>query len=234
MNAAAPSLVLLYRYLDAAAALKTIEFRSFRISKIKELNDPFERRLGFNGYAPEREAELTAWSEAVLERQNKKYGVICYSATSKDPILWSHYADKHSGVAFEIRRRKDEMLKEIKYLPTRSTIDINEYNRLRNSSDKLREYLKPIAASLTEKKSPSWQYEQEYRDTFSLKNPSLFDLREGYFHIKIPENFLMRVILGWRCRLEEKDVESKLKQVGLNSTKVVRAKLSQGTYEVVC
>jgi hypothetical protein len=234
MDVATPSLILLYRYLDATAALKTIEFRSFRISRIKDLNDPFEWRLGFNGHDLQHEAELAAWGEAVLERRNKATGIISYSATSKDPVLWSHYADQHRGVAFEIRRRADEMLKKINYLPERATIDVNKYNQLRHSKDKLREYLRPIVVRLTEQKSPSWKYEQEYRDNFNLQKTNFYDLRDGYFHIKIPDNFLMRVILGWRCQLKETDMENLLKKVGLHSTKVVRAKLSQSTYEVVC
>jgi len=234
MNAAAPSSILLYRYLDAAAALKTIEFRSFRISKIKDLNDSFEWRLGFNGHAPEFENELVKWAEAVLERRNEAMGVICYSATSKEPVLWSHYADKHRGVVFEIRRQRDELLKEIKYVPNRPTIDVNKYNQLRSSPDKLREYLRPIATRLVEQKSPGWEYEKEYRDSFLIKDANLLEMRDGYFYGKIPDNFLMRVILGWRCHLDEKEVKNKLQQVGLTSTKVVRAKLCQSTYEVIC
>jgi len=46
MDAAAPSSILLYRYLDAAAALMTIESGGFRVGRIRDFNDQFEWRVG--------------------------------------------------------------------------------------------------------------------------------------------------------------------------------------------
>jgi hypothetical protein len=47
--------ILLYRYLDAAAALKTIETWSFKVGRIRNFNDHFEWRAGLD---PERNIEL--------------------------------------------------------------------------------------------------------------------------------------------------------------------------------
>src|ERR1039458_5967475 len=102
MNTDAPKSILLYRFLDAAAALKTIESRQFRISRLRDLNDPFEWRFGYKLNNPELEATINAWRESVFESRNKVVRIICFSATPKEPVLWSHYADKHRGVAFEV------------------------------------------------------------------------------------------------------------------------------------
>jgi hypothetical protein len=50
-----PDSILLYRYLDAEAALKSIETRSFKVGRLKDFNDPFEWRPGITGIIPEGE-----------------------------------------------------------------------------------------------------------------------------------------------------------------------------------
>jgi hypothetical protein len=233
MEAAAPSSILLYRYLDAAAALKTIESRSFRISRIKDLNDPFEWRFGYKGHNLDDEAAISRWREAVLESQDNRLGILCFSKTVKDPVLWSHYADKHKGVAFEVDHFNDpRFLRKVSYPPERIVIDIPTYARLRHDAVRLEEYLRPMFERLAEQKSPSWEYEDEYRVLFSLQEDRKLRVEDGHYHVEIPHNFLLRVILGWKCPLNENDVIAALKQVGLDSTKVVRAKISNDTYDV--
>jgi hypothetical protein len=50
----------------------------------------------------------------------------------------------------------------------------------------------------------------------------------------IPENFLTRVILGVRCTATEADVERSLKQGGLAPVPIVRARMSDTSYEILC
>ena len=237
MNAEIPKTILLYRFLDAAAALKTIESRQFRISRLRDLNDPFEWRFGYKLNSPELEATINAWRESVFESRNKVLGIICFSATSKEPVLWSHYADKHRGVAFEVDHINDpKQLKKISYPPERQAMDIDTYAQLQRQHDDigLKKYLLPIMEQAIQQKSPSWAYEKEYRVHFDLEKDINLQASDGHYFIRIPEDFLTRVILGWKCPLEEKYVLKALNAVGLNSTKVVRAKISPDSYEVLC
>ena len=68
-----PDSILLYRYLDAAAALKTIESRLLRISRLRDLNDPFEMRMGVTGTIPEGETTVNAWLDSIREQQNNNH-----------------------------------------------------------------------------------------------------------------------------------------------------------------
>jgi hypothetical protein len=90
--------------MGAEAALKTIESRSFRVGRLHELNDPFEWRMGVSGSIPEGEAIAQALMESVNDELGHDMGVLCFSDTSEQSVLWSHYADKHYVVAFEINR----------------------------------------------------------------------------------------------------------------------------------
>lgn len=238
MEAAALSSILLYRYLDAAVALKSIEERRFRISRLRDLNDPFEWRFGYKGHDPEnREAKkiLDAWVESVFAERDKVVGIICFSATAKEPVLWSHYADKHRGVAFEIDcPNNPKALKKISYPPERVSIDLDKFARFRRNNDitGLKEYLRPLMEQTIRQKSPGWDYEQEYRFNVDL-NENL-ETSAGNYFLGITNNLLTRVILGWKCPLEEQYVLKALSAAGFTSTKVVRAEISNDRYEVIC
>jgi hypothetical protein len=235
VNAEIPKSILLYRYLDAAAGLKTIESREFRISRLRDLNDPFEWRFGYKLNNPEHEATINTWRESVIESRNKVLGILCFSATSKEPVLWSHYADKHRGVAFEVDHITDpRQLFKISYPPKRQAIDIGTYAQLQHDEINLKKYIGPMMEQMIQQKSSSWAYEQEYRVHFDLQKDSKLRVSDGHYFIRIPDDFLARVILGWKCPLEEQYVLKALQAVGLNSTKVVRAKISPDSYEVLC
>ena len=95
-------------------------------------------------------------------------------------------------------------------------------------------YMLPLVNRMIRQKSPGWAYEKEYRVAYSLqRNPDLVISGRLYFE-RIPDNFLMRVILGEKCPLEESYVTKALAASGFSSTKIVRAKMSHDTYAVEC
>jgi hypothetical protein len=233
MNAAAPSSILLYRFLDAAAALKTIEERRFRISRLRDLNDPFEWRFGYKGIKPEVEPKFSAWLDSIIEKQNKLFGLICFSDTAKEPVLWSHYADKHHGVALEVDYLNNpEHLIQMHYTSERLVIDAEKISEFQSDESYRKDYMLPMLLKMIRQKSPGWASEREYRVHFDLLNEIDLQTSGGFYFKRIPDSFLMRVILGWKCPLEEEYVTKALKASGLTSTKVVRAKLSPDYYTV--
>lgn len=230
-----PNTILLYRYLDAVAALKTIESRLLRISRLRDLNDPFESRMGITGIIPEGEPKVSAWLDSIREQQHKMFGILCFSDTPHESVLWSHYADKHRGVALEMKFDfNPKHVIKMHYPTERPTIDANIYTRLKHNEVELARYLLSLLDLLIRRKSPGWAYEREYRVFFDIQNYKDLIMSDGHYFKRIPDNFLARVILGWRCPLEEKSVIKALEASGLTSTKVVRAKMSLDTYTVEC
>jgi len=227
--------ILLYRYLDANSALKSIESRSLRISRLSELNDPFEWRMGIAGVIPEGEPLVEKWLASIMANQNKINGLMCFSATCEEPVLWSHYADKHRGVAFEVDYNLiPDHLIEMSYPSKRLVVDGNRYAELQKDVPKLKEYLLPFMQQMLKQKSPSWVYEREYRIYFDLVKDQNLQTAGGHYFVRIPDNFLTRVILGSKCLLEEQYMAKALEKSGLSSTKVVRAKICNETYVVRC
>lgn len=226
MNAEIPKSILLYRYLDAAAALKTIESRAFKVGRLRDFNDPFEWRMGITNIIPEGEIVARACMEGFIDDVNGWMGIICLSDTIADPVLWSHYANKHQGVAFEVSYILDpERITKMDYTNARPVFDAN---RLHDPAG-FENYAKPLMNQLLRQKSTGWAYEREYRVFINLKSCDIFG--GNYFQL-IPNHFLMRVILGFNCPLEELYVRKALDASGLKETKVVRAKMCLETYSI--
>lgn len=226
MSENASNSILLYRYLDSAAALKTIESRSFKVGRIRDFNDPFEWRIGIKGIAPEGEALARMCVESIIDHLHNWVGIFCFSNTACEPVLWSHYAAKHQGVAFEVNESEPDMRVKIEYTDDRPVIDANRLN----DSDGGRSYLKPFVDQLMRQKSRGWAYEREYRTFVDLNKDC--ETSGGLYFRRIPDDYLTRVILGYKCPLEEQYVLKALEKVGLTSTKVVRARMCLESYSI--
>jgi|ERR1035437_447845 hypothetical protein len=92
----------LYRILPDAAAINTIETRCFRVGRISDLEDYFEWQFRFKDCPLELEEFNHRKIEGLVERLSESTGMLCFSKEIKNPILWSHHADGHKGIAFEV------------------------------------------------------------------------------------------------------------------------------------
>jgi len=221
--------IRLYRYLNAEAALKTIESRSFRVGRIHELNDPFEWRMGITGIIPEGEMFAQSLLDRFIAEISHGTGILSFSDTLEDAVLWSHYADKHRGVAFEVDHViKPDQLFKIVYTNERPVFNAN---RLHDQPKALDDYLRPLVIKLIKQKSQGWSYEREYRVFIDL---SSCNISRGHYFRPIPDNYLKRVILGFKCPLETSYVARSLDARGLSTTDVVRARMCLETYSICC
>src|SRR5687768_7590717 len=110
-----PDAIRLFRFLSATSALKTIERKALRVGRVAEFNDPFEWKLGFANYVPEGEIVARGVQEHLLRHMNSQFGVICFSDTAEDPVLWSHYADHHRGIVLMVEHWINAALHKVAY-----------------------------------------------------------------------------------------------------------------------
>ena len=218
----------LYRYLRDEAAIKTIEAGAFRVGRLIELNDPLEWHIGFDGHPPELEEVLEKQMDGVLEMANKEIGILCFSRTIKDPVLWSHYANTHRGIAFAVNVNVNSHLvsdlHEVFYDKPPMIIPIQRYNQMPESE------LLEMIKNLHKQKSKSWGYEQESR--------LLLDLKEckptggSYLWDKMPSSFITHAIIGFRSSVSEQYLRQALDSNGFQHTQILKAKRSRKTYEI--
>jgi DUF2971 family protein len=88
-----------YKFLSKRFGLKGLNERRLKQSRIHELNDPFELAPYDLTDPAVRHAFVSLRDSMVQEN-----GLICFSASWQDPVIWAHYADNHQGIClgFEI------------------------------------------------------------------------------------------------------------------------------------
>lgn len=104
---------MVYHYISARYGLEGIQKRRLKISRIMELNDPFEF-LGVNL----KDRKFRKLISETKQELSKSKGLLCFSKTWRNPVLWGHYADKHKGLClgFEIA---SNLLGKVEYIDSR-------------------------------------------------------------------------------------------------------------------
>ena len=178
--------MLVYHYINVKHGLEDIRERRLKISRIMELNDPFEF-LGADLSDPNFRRALQKTKADVSQTK----GILCFSKTWRNPVLWSHYADKHRGLClgFEV---SDAILGKVEYVES----------RLHVPSKIDEEFIERILFT----KFKHWEYEQEYRVYTELKEHI-----DGIYYSEFSEQIRLRkVIVGVRSTITRAQVHEAL------------------------
>ena len=172
-----------------------------------ELNDPFE----FLGIKLSDRGFRQALMETKRQLSETK-GLLCFSKTWKNPVLWGHYADRHRGLClgFDVPKTFEKINYVRLRLPIPDVIDEAFIKRLLWT------------------KSLYWQYEQEYRAFVSLEE----EIHGCYFKDFSPELRLHAVIVGAQSKVTRGDVASALDGVE-TEVDVFKARASFKSFEIV-
>jgi Protein of unknown function (DUF2971) len=228
-------LVTLFRYLSAERAASAIRDNQLYFSAPMDFNDPFDCQmpLSFDSSSGDQQAyirklfremnpdmdEQEAQSRAanadqatfemaysrVLQRYSERTGILCFSESNDDILMWSHYAVKHSGVCLGFSFNIDERLflgfptfkveyadkvPDVGFFEIVRDMESADLERKRNSQ---RKFVKTIFLT----KSIHWSYEKEWRTVAT--NPS----RASKGLHDYPPSLLTDVIFG--CRISPDD-----------------------------
>lgn len=219
--------MIVYHFIPSEFALRALRDRRLKIARINELNDPFEFCA-----ADFANADTRIKLETFKNQTNERYGVICFCENYHDPVLWSHYADGHRGVAlvFEI---PDEIAIRTDYQPERFKLDV-EAAIQRDSFDE------SDLNRLISTKFSSWGYEKEIRMMCHLHDHFCQIDSKGkkvYFESLSLESFgvdalkLVGLIRGVRCDLSPADIASELLAVDLLPVQDTR--LDSSSFQIV-
>jgi hypothetical protein len=184
----------LYKLLPKKYALKSMRERRCKVSRLSQLNDPFETFPVDLSRAPVR----VALSET-MRKLDEKAGLMCFSKDWSNPVIWAHYADEHRGVClgFDI---PDELAGEITYSAT--PIPLPDIEAL-SESERL-----GVVNHILFTKFQDWQYEHEYRVSVRLDWTTY---ENGLFFKEWGDDFkLAEVILGLRCETCRRELEQAL------------------------
>lgn len=203
--------MLVYHFLNSQYGLEDIRERRLKISRIMELNDPFE----FIGVDLSDKQFRRAMKETKAELSKSK-GLLCFSKAWNNPLLWSHYADRHRGICLGLEVSRD-LLKKIDYVEKR-------FSRPARLDE---EFMKKVLFT----KFDRWRYEQEYRMYIELEEEI-----NGFYYAEFSDQIrLKRVIIGDQSDVTRNQVTETLENLvegiemfkaraGFKEFKVVRNK----------
>jgi hypothetical protein len=182
-----------YHFLSRQNALSDIALKRLRISRYGDLNDPFELFASSLEDARYRRA-VHAWKDEF----NKTKGLMCFSKKWENPVLWSHYGEKHRGIClgFDIR---DSFAVSIEYANQRLPFEFE-------NDDPSQGIKHDYARRLTCTKFEHWRYEDEVRLVVELNEGTIED--GSYFYDFSSELELREVILGPLCHISIEAVKS--------------------------
>jgi Protein of unknown function (DUF2971) len=205
--------VKVYKFLSKEYGLKALQQRRLKIARLSDLNDPFEL-LPFD-----MSTRVTRLAVAMtIHELNEEAGVVCFSRTWSNPVIWAHYADQHRGLClgFELSER---LVHPITYVNTRQPfpeLDGLDYDA------KL-----AIMRQLLFTKFEDWRYEDEVRASVQI------DTEENglYFVDWSDAQQLTEVIVGMRSATCRRELERAL--VGYeHPVQFIKAQASHSSFAV--
>jgi Protein of unknown function (DUF2971) len=198
--------------------LSDIALHRLRISRYADLNDPFELFAG-NLQDPRYRRAIRAWRSDF----DKSKGLLCFSRKWKNPVLWSHYGDKHRGIAlgFDV---DDQFIIPVEYSKTRLPVELSG----RDTAAGLKaDYVRRLVCT----KYDHWRYEDEIRliiglDEGTLEAGSYFN---GFNRLLV----LKEVVLGPLCPIPIDAVQSLTTGLYKEQVAVKKARLAFKSFIVV-
>lgn len=201
-----------YKYLSIEYAIDDLIKHRLKIAEYHDMNDPFELHGCFV-------------RDPLFEKIRQfasGHGVLCFSTSDSEPLLWSHYAEKYRGccISFDIdesvsleqtvpidtpRELLMPMAQLIAFAQDRAQsgkFPIPEGDPELEAFGKEIDFEKSIRAVLFSKYS-GWNYEREARILIALKR----EQKDGSFYFADFDYMLnpVEVLLGARCTKEDEE-----------------------------
>jgi Protein of unknown function (DUF2971) len=198
-------------------ALESMKLRRLKLAMLEDMNDPFEL-LGIELKRPEDRA---FFQKQLKPEMNRTIGLLCFSRKWSNPVLWSHYADKHHRLClgFDI---PDQHAKEVTYVGRRLKAEIENTNF---SDDNNSPGYKLITT-----KYKHWQYEIEVRLIFQLEHAHRED--SHYFIPYCDALALREIVVGLRSKLTDQHLLATLSPEDADVS-IIRSRLAPHSYEVL-
>jgi hypothetical protein len=203
------AVIRVYHFLCAKYALEGIERKRIKISELDTLNDPFELWCSAQDDSDMRRL-LREWKAEMAQ----KYGMVCFSGGWRNPVLWSHYADKHRGICLGLDV-EEQFIPRVRYVKHRQPLR------------------QPFTTKTTETllftKYWDWSYEQERRGwcPLDVRDPASALFFRDFDH----QMQLREVIAGPLCTTPEAIIKTALRDY--QGVAVFKSRLAFTKFQVV-
>lgn len=209
--------MLVYHFINAEHGIENLQRRRLKIAELDSLNDPFE----LFGIEMSNKGVRQAF-EQMKQELAKNRGLLCFSELWDNPVMWSHYASRHTGLClgFEI---SEDRIGKVLYSRKRLVADLEKLSNpsLLSEEDALRFLFTKYA---------HWRYEKEFR-SFVTKEEK--DPETGLYFANFSEHLkLKRVIVGAKSILSRSDINLALGELS-SEVESFKSRLAFRTFRVV-
>lgn len=198
-------------------AISNIALKRIKIARISDLNDPFELLA-----IDRADTKLRIGFRKLKNDLNNNTGLVCFAKKWSNPLMWGHYAEKHTGIClgFDV---PDNLLQPVIYARTPRKISIEESTGKQKFSD-------DDIGRLMRTKFYDWKYENEFRMFINLKN---LQIESGMYFYSFNSQLLLReVILGPRCEIPIDRVRAMVKPFS-PSVSVIKSRIANSSFRVI-
>jgi hypothetical protein len=205
-----------YHYLEAKWALDNIRRRRLKLSKIDDMNDPYEWNCV---HVDNKSSHLALDRTRTYAVEN--HGALCFSRSWNNILMWSHYGERHKGIClgFDV---PDENTQEVKY--------VDDVFVVGNLDDVPVEERRKILHHLYWTKYRGWCYKEEVRLNASRDE---IDEETGKYFVSFSEQLkLKEVIAGVRFPMSRGPIENALRGYS-EDVKIVKAGRSAKKFEII-
>jgi hypothetical protein len=207
-------------YLDENLSLKNIfknEIKRTQKISSKHYHARMEQQEGFNQQILAFEQEIKKEFEIFSsdwDIEISKFRILSLTIKKDDILMWSHYANFHSGVVLGFDNLKDifDNLKPVKYVYEKESKNfiVNNFikkairvkNNKENEDKEINNFVDKIIEFLYIKKE-EWKYEDEYRAIFFNDDKRIKKLR-GIEIINFNKELVSEIIFGLNMTKENK------------------------------
>lgn len=206
-----------YKFLNENFGVSNLALRRIKVSTFDTLNDPFEF-LAADLIDPRH---LKAFKK-LKQELGKNKGMVSFSKSWSNPLLWGHYADSHKGLAlgFEI---PEDLLVAVLYRSNRTRIKFD------TTQHKVVDGMN-VVDQIIRTKFTDWQYEEEYRLFCKLGET---ETQGGLHFVSFSEDIkLEQVILGMNSTIP---IDKIRQLVGnqLSPNRIIRAGMHRRQFKVI-
>jgi Protein of unknown function (DUF2971) len=210
-------IVRLYHLCPANHALQNLERKRLKVATFEDLNDPFELLS-----AKLSTRSLRAAFQGFKRSVHGRMGLLCFAPHWENPLMWSHYADKHRGIClgFDV---SDQYAIPVKYIGARAAVRFRDDLGARRIDP-------TFAFELMCSKYEGWSYEEEIRMYVGFHET---EPESGLHFYRFGTDLVLReVILGPRCSVPFRTVKA-LASAASKPPKVLKARLAFNSFRVV-
>ncbi|MGJ8725966.1 MAG: DUF2971 domain-containing protein [Roseibacillus sp.] len=211
----------------------------FESQKLKDILPEEAWKQVVEATSPQKQNPLESSRQQKVQSQlSEMFGVLCLSSDPESYLMWSHYANKHTGfcVGYDSSDSWFDLLTDCHQMankPMPSDLPSREFiGNIRKVRYEKKRYSFPKELSLETTfqqffwKSNNWSYEKEFRVLLPLKmaetlstdknaNDSIyphFIKRNDWLYVRgYNRNLIKRVVFGCRCSLgDQRDIRAAL------------------------